>query len=198
MLRQDEPAAGVAVFLPGFGYSCAMPLFYYAQLLCFAHGFDLLRIDAEYSRVSGFRDLDAAERQAWLLADAWAAVQAVTDPSRYQQLVLVGKSISTRTMGELLTAEPLQPAVRAVWLTPLLRDATLRQWLQQIAVPSLTVIGTADPHYDAAYLQELERARGHRLVVVPDGDHSLDVGLDVVASIHAVEQVLTALAEFVQ
>jgi pimeloyl-ACP methyl ester carboxylesterase len=101
-------------------------------------------------------------------------------------------------MGYLLTAEPLRPAVRAVWLTPLLRDATLRQQLQHIAVPSLTLIGAADPEYDAAYLQELEQSLGHTLAVIPDGDHSLDIGLDAVASIRAVEHVLTALATFLQ
>jgi dienelactone hydrolase len=198
MIRQDERATQVAVFLPGFGYTCGMPLFYYAGLLLFARGLDLLRVDYEYNRVPGFRELPASERRDWLLADARAAIHAVSEQHQYQQLILVGKSVSTLTMGYLLTAEPLRPAVRAVWLTPLLRDATLRQQLQHIAVPSLTLIGAADPEYDAAYLQELEQSLGHTLAVIPDGDHSLDIGLDAVASIRAVEHVLTALATFLQ
>jgi len=198
LIRQDEPATGAAIFLPGFGYSCDMPLFYYAQLLLFAHGLDLLRIDYVYNRVPGFRELPAPERRDWLLADARAALQAVLEQQHYQQLIFVGKSVSTRTMGHLLTEESLRPAVRAVWLTPLVGDATLRQQLRQIAVPSLTVIGSMDPGFDADYLQELEQSFGHTLVVIPDGDHSLVIGLDALASIRAVKHVMTALDSFVQ
>lgn len=125
-------------------------------------------------------------------------MHAVTELHQYQQLVLVGKSVSTRTMGHLLTAEPLRSAVRAIWLTPLLRDATLRQQLRRIAVPSLIVIGAADPDYDAAFLQELEQALGYTVIVIPGGDHSLDIGLDAVVSIRAVEHVLTALTTFIR
>ncbi|HUG14003.1 MAG TPA: alpha/beta family hydrolase [Thermomicrobiales bacterium] len=195
-VRQGDASDRLAVFLPGFGYSCDMPLFYYAELLLLSAGVEVLRVEYAYNREPDFRDLPAEEQRAWLLTDAAAALRAGLGEGEYCQLILIGKSIGTRAMGHILTAEPVPPNTRAVWLTPLLRDTVLREHLRKITTPSLLVVGAADDHYDAACLQEIEDSRGHVALVVAGADHSLDIVGDAVGSARAMADVLMAIAAF--
>ena len=82
--------------------------------------------------------------------------------------------------------------VRAVWLTPMLREKGLRDQMWRFGGRSLLAIGTDDPHHDPAFLAELVAA-GWEAVVVEGSDHSLDVPGDVVGSVRAVERVVGAM-----
>ena len=196
-LRHDGETSHLAILLPGLGYTCDMPLFYYSENLLTDAGADLLRVEYAYGRRSDFHDLPAPERRRWLLADAVAAYRTGLAQRRYDALTLVGKSLGTLAMGHLLTAEsPPVGTVRAVWLTPLLRQDDLRRQIGRYAGPSLFAIGTNDPHHDPAHLDEVRAATGGETVVVPGADHGLDIRGDPVASVRAVEQVVRALQAF--
>lgn len=47
-LRQDGEAKGLAILLPGLGYTCDMPVFYYTELQFLVGGCDVLRVDYDY------------------------------------------------------------------------------------------------------------------------------------------------------
>ena len=132
-----------------------------------------------------------------MLADATAAQRAGLAQRGYEDLRLIGKSLGTLAMGHLLTTEQIPTAAtQAVWLTPLLRQESLREQVRRHAGRSLFAIGTADPHYDPAYLEEMRAATGGEVVAVDGADHGLDVRGDAVASIQAVAQVIGALQDF--
>jgi predicted alpha/beta-hydrolase family hydrolase len=196
-LRQDGVTDHLAILLPGLGYTCDMPLLYYAENLLTEAGADLLRVEYAYGRRADYRALPAPDRRRWLLADAVAASRAALAQRRYDALTLVGKSLGTLAMGHLLTtAPPPARGVRAVWLTPLLRQDDLRRQIRRYAGPSLFAIGTADPHFNPDHLEEVRAATGGEAVVLPGADHGLDVPGDPIASVHAVERVVRALQDF--
>ena len=197
-VRLDEETKHLAVLLPGMGYTCDMPLFYYAENLLTERGADVLRVEYAYGRRPDFGKLSKSEQRRWLLEDATAAYRAGLAQRPYEDVTFVGKSLGTLAMGHLLTAEE-RPAgkTRAVWLTPLLRQDSLRAQVRRYGGPSLFAIGTADPHYDPAYLNEVRAATGGAAVVVEGADHGLDVPGDAVASVQAVTQVVRALTDFV-
>jgi len=197
-LRQAGRTEHLAVFLPGMGYTCDMPLFYYAESLLVDAGADVLRVEYRYGRRADFRDLPEPEQLNWLLADVSAAYHAGLAQRPYRDVTLIGKSLGTLALGHLL-AEDLPPfRSRAVWLTPLLREDGLREQMRRYTGPSLVAIGTADPHYDQIYLNEMPTAPGSKLEVVDDADHSLDIPGDTVASVRAVERVTQALQDFLE
>jgi len=131
------------------------------------------------------------------LADATAAYRTGLTQREYAEVTLVGKSLGTLAMGHLLTTEK-RPAnrMRAVWLTPLLRQESLRQQIRRYGGPSLFAIGSADPQYEAALRAEVQEARGGEVVVVEVADHSMDIPGDSVGSGEAVEQGVRALQGF--
>jgi hypothetical protein len=195
--RQRGETAHLAVLLPGFAYTAEMPLFYYAENLLLAAGADVLRVDYRYHQRPGVRDLPEADQDRRLLADAGAALGAALAQRPYRELTLVGKSLGTLAMAHLLGEEPAVERVRAVWLTPLLRVAAVREQARRLGPASLLAIGTADPHHDAGVLAEA-RAAGCGVVALEGADHGLDIPGDAVASVRAVEQVVRALATFLE
>lgn len=195
-VRQSNDTTKLAILLPGMGYSCDMPLFYYAETLSLGVDADVLRVEYAYSRQPGFRDLPAPEKIRRLLTDTVAAREVAFRQRPYERVIFVGKSLGTLAMGHLLTTGQQAKETRAVWLTPLLRNEALRQQIQQYAGPSLFAIGTSDHDYDPAYVQEVQAATSGEAVIVDDADHSLDIEGDVRASLHALTRVLTSLEKF--
>lgn len=193
-VRQDDEADHLAVLLPGFGYTCDMPLFYYAESILLSRGADVFRVEYAYNRRLDYRQLPNEERRAWLFEDVTAAFQAALAQRPYRKLTLVGKSLGTLALGELITRNALPVDVRIAWLTPLLHLENLQDQMRRGQGPSLIAIGTEDPDYDPSVLDGF-RTAGRVVVAVEGADHSFDVSGNVSASIQAVEQIMRAFQE---
>ena len=195
-LRQHAAARHVAILLPGIAYGCDLPLLYYPARLLLGMGADVLRVEYTYNTDASFRAVSQADQGERLNADTMAACRVVLDQRGYERVTLVGKSLGTLAMGSLLTTESRLAGATAVWLTPLLRVDHLRAQVKQWGGRSLFAIGSADPHYDPAYLAEVERATGGESVVVEGADHGMEIAGDVMQSLAALHQVLQALQRF--
>ncbi|MGH2561754.1 MAG: hypothetical protein ACRDJH_22025, partial [Thermomicrobiales bacterium] len=165
LVRQDGKTDHLALLLPGFGYTCDMPLFYYAESLLLDAGVDVFRVEYAYNRREDFLDLPPDGQRAWLLDDVTAAFRSALSQRPYRDLTVIGKSLGTLAMGHLLTTEPPTARTRAVWLTPLLSEDRLRAQMMDFDGRSLLVIGVSDPHYDVAHIDEL-RTAGHDTVII--------------------------------
>ena len=194
--KQESDTKHLAIILPGRGYTAQMPLLFYPANLLLAKGADVLQVDYGYDQRPDFQSLAVNEQLQWLFADVSAAYRAGVTQRTYQQVSFVGKSLGRLSMGHLFSTETLLPQVKAVWLTPLVRIDTLRQQIKHFAGPSLFVIGTADPHYDRAYLAEVQEATGGEVVTIEGADHGLNIGEDVLQSIQALEKVIRAVEDF--
>lgn len=197
-VRNDGPRTGFAVFLPGFGYTCDMPLFYYSGLLLLGIGMDILRADYAYNRIPDFRALPVAEQHERINADVAAVLAAANLEAGDNEIVVIAKSIGTRALARWLTSDPARNPARIIWLTPLLKEEAVRLAIQQTTTPSFVVTGAADSHYDAAILTDFAERPSTTSIVIPDANHSLDVGLDPIASIHALQLVLAAIRDFIR
>jgi len=191
--RQDAPTNHLAVFLPGYAYSCDMPLFYYAETLLLDFGSDLLRLAYAYNLDPGFLHLPPAARLARLLADAIPALAAALAQRPYTRLTLIAKSLGTLALPQLLAIQALPPDTRAVWLTPLLSDPSVLATIRTFPGPHLIAIGTADPDYDSIRLTDLAQTPATTVLTIPNADHSLDIPGNTLASIATLATVITAL-----
>ena len=194
--QQQAPAREIALVLPGVGYTCQMPLLYYPTRLLLSRGTDVVWVEYNYSRRPDYQSLSDAEQKEWLFADATAAYQVALEQRSYSQMMLVGKSLGTLAMSHLLGTIPQPVPIKAIWLTPLLRNDRVRTQIQN-GPRGLVVIGSADYHYDPAYLAEIQSKGNCEAVVVKGADHGMEVGDDVWQSLQALEQVLRAIEQFV-
>jgi len=193
---QDFEAWSLAVIFPGLGYTAHMPVLYYPRLLLMERGADVLVVEYDYRERANFRMPRDPERDRWFFDDVAAACEAGLRRRPYSGVTLVGKSLGTLAMGQLLTEGLRLPQTQCIWLTPLLRDDRLRAQIRQARSRSLFVIGTADGHYDPAYLDEVRLASRGESVVLEDADHSLEIKGDTVGSIRALEQIVRATQRF--
>jgi hypothetical protein len=190
--RQERATAHLGILLPGVAYTCDMPLLYYPAALLRDRGADVLRLEYASERPASL----AADQVQRLFAAVAAACSVALAQRDYQEITLVGKSLGTLAMGHLLTTTPGLARARAVWLTPLPQHAGLGAQIQRWAGRSLFVIGTADPAYDAARLQELTAATGGTAVVVNGADHSMEIAGDMPGSLAALTRIMEAIAQW--
>ncbi len=194
--RQEHDANHIAVLYPGFGYTAQMPLMYYPGRLLVEFGADVLLVGYNYSQRPDFLSASGEERDLWLRTDTIAVYEMALAQRNYERVTLVGKSIGTRAIGHLLASEERLPSLRCVWLTPILRNERLCTQIRRRPHRALFVVGTADSHYDAAKLAEVQQATGGEAMVIENADHSLDIRGNVVESIRALEGIIREIQEF--
>jgi predicted alpha/beta-hydrolase family hydrolase len=197
LLWQERQAGQVAIVLPGIGYTCHMPLLYYASQTLLTVGMDVLWVEYHYIRRADYRVLSGAEQNQWFFEDVAAACRMALTQRSYREITLVGKSLGTRAMAQLIATDARLAQCRDVWLTPVLRDATVREQIKG-RPHALVVIGTADPYYDSAYLAGLEANGSSQVMVVEGADHNLEIKGDVESSLVILQEVTRAIKGFQQ
>lgn len=185
----------LALVLPGMGYTAAMPLLYYPTFLLLGLGAEVLQVSYDFDRDPAYQRASAQERRRWLAEEVNAAYTAGMAQRTYRRLTLVGKSIGTLAMADLLPQTPAD-STRCVWLTPLLPSPELRAAIRQHPRPSLFAIGTADPGYDAGLLDEVRQATGGEALVFEGTDHSLMLGGDIEGALAIMGRLIAALRAF--
>lgn len=197
LLKQQAETGHLAVLFPGYMYTAGMPLLYYSGLQLLEHGADVLRVEYTYSEQPDFPRLSDEDKAARLRADAKAAVNAALAVRSYQQITLVGKSIGTRAMGEVV-ADPRLARARCVWLTPLLKSDALLEQIEAAPHAGLFVSGSADSLYHPARQAALAARPGNSSLVIANADHSLEVAGSFWASMDALQSYLRALEIFLK
>jgi pimeloyl-ACP methyl ester carboxylesterase len=200
-LQREEETDHAVLILPGGDVFAQSPALYYASLECMHRGADILWVG--YNARPQFDALSLEEKGVWALHDSIAAYQTLLQQRAYQRLTLIAKSLGTLVLGHLLTDLPPKMPVQAIWLTPLINRQPLRAQMYQAAQPSLFVIGTQDPFFDAASAQEMqERSTEYgQLLLIEGADHGLEVGADgtdTLGSLQVLEQVMRAIQAFLR
>lgn len=188
LLAHQPPANRLLVMLPGKGYTCDFPLFYFLRRAAFALGFDVLSIQYGFQVTGGDLDL---ENVHYLLDDARAALEPALQRG-YRQVCIAGKSLGTPLAGELARTLTLD-RVSLLLLTPI--GGALHGLGDR---PALALIGTADALYSAELVAAFD---GHPTIAwkVYDGlNHSLEVPGDWRASLAALADIIATCEQFLQ
>lgn len=196
--RQDTQTDHLALVLPGFGYSCDMPLLYFTVNHLLNGGADVLQVEYRYDQRPEYGALTPDARQRRLLADVSAAWQAACEQRTYQRFTVIGKSLGTRAMPQLLADEPLLKEASTIWYTPVWHEERVAAWLRQSSQPTLVVIGDADPLYDETLARDIATNKHCTLTVVPHADHSIEIPGNMIGSVRTLEHALLAVQRFVR
>lgn len=193
LIRQQSGSMTLAVLLPGRWYTCDMPLFYYAERLLIDRGWYVLRVQYDYRRENPASGED--EQLERLTVDSRSAIDAGLAHGTYTHLVLVGKSLGTIAMAQLLPALDVADAW-SVWLTPLLKRPGVLQCVASCSDRSLVVIGSEDSHFDPAIVGSLASEGQCATLIIDGGEHSLDLRGDAVGSAMSFVTTINAMDRF--
>lgn len=170
----DGEPTGLALVLPGRAYAPSAPLLEFARIVALQHGYAVRQVWWDSS--SRPADLDPAD---WVRDQAEAALAEEGEPAA--RVLVVAKSLGT--YGATYAAER---GFDAIWLTPLLLEASVVAGIRANPGRQLLVGGTGDQFWDATVAASLMREGGD-VMEVPDADHALYAPGDAVrsAEIHA-------------
>ena len=192
--RQDRAATKLGVVLPGLGYNCDMPLLYYPTKLLLARGADVLQLRPDYNTLE-FQSLPGEERARRAGADALAALRVGLAQRDYAQVILIGKSIGTLALAQLVSTEARLADAVTVWLTPVFRGRRVVDAALQFKGPALFVAGTADTLFDAEAMSKVRETTDAQVLVVQGADHSMEIPGDPLRSLGVLDQVVRAIAD---
>ena len=179
LIAHDDPL-GLLILLPGRGYTCDFPVLHYLRKAATDLGWDVLSV--WYS----FQVVAIPDEQVTMQQLATEVDQAIREALKrgYAQVAIAGKSLGTP-----LAALHADQAERLILLTPVgtsVQDAG--------AKPTLAVIGTADPLYDADVIGA--SGANVRWMVLDGLDHGLEAAGDWSRSLEALRQITQACVEF--
>ncbi len=199
LFRYIEGFRGVCIVLPGLGYTSHMPLLYYPTRYLMELGYDIWRFEYEYGRYEDFLNAPPEEKRKWALGDILSGLEELFKSERWKSpLVVIGKSLGTRVMGYLFSQDQRFKDSLGIWLTPVFKSRHLREELRQSFQRSLFVIGTSDPHYERAYIEELSKREEFKVLVFEEADHSLEIDGDLLGSIDMVKRVVEEIREIIE
>ena len=190
---QEHRSGKLAIIFPGFKYTCSMPLLYYPTLLLLDSGYDALLVKLGYNANKAFAAARDKEQTEWIKDDATASANAALAYTRYNHLIIVGKSIGTISAAFVLESCNTPKDTATVWITPLLNETKTFEAMKRLSNGrSVLAIGTADQIFDKNKVEELKNS-GMHTIIVKNADHSMIIKGNVPGSIHALENILQEL-----
>ena len=195
-LKQIGESRALAVMLPGLNYSCDNPLFFYTTSICLAHSIDVLQLWANYN-ANTFQSLPEKDQLRWLVEDATALITAGRAQRGYAHLILVGKSISTLTLGKLFGDSDTYLDAHAVWLTPLMRYPFVVRGMSRARPKSLFIGGGADRSLNTNLLGNMPRISHRESLIIDGADHTLQIPGDLPRSLDVMKQIVAEVEIFI-
>ncbi|CAH2715284.1 hypothetical protein BACCIP111895_02468 [Neobacillus rhizosphaerae] len=196
-IRSEQPNNSICIMLPGLGYTTKRPLFHYATGVCLNNRIDALHVNYEFAKNEHFKKLSETEQEDWMYEDVKAVVREVLKDTNYEQCFLLSKSIGTIPMAMEWTEKNFIHNSVGIWLTPLIKYENVYQALLKTELPSLCIIGDQDHHFIEERINSIKNNERLSTVVIPNADHSLEIKEDILASIDAAKEVITAIQEFI-
>lgn len=174
-------ARGVAVLLPGGGYTVQAPLLYWCAEMLVDLGWHVQAVTWTVT------DDDVRERAQELVERA--VEQAFAEAPAHERRLVVGKSLGTFAL-----PWAVRHGVPGAWLTPVLTEAAVADALAAADESHLAVGGDRDP----AWLPASVRSTRARLRTVPGGNHALTVETGWRHSVDAQTAAIHEVAEHVR
>ncbi|MGO9971510.1 MAG: alpha/beta hydrolase [Solirubrobacteraceae bacterium] len=175
LLHHDGDAGRCAVLLPGRFYPTRAPALWFAREAVMAQGWSAIEVLGEPG--------EHPDPLGWERARFERALEA----AGAALVLVIGKSLAS-----MFAAEVSERGLPAVWLTPLLSEASVIAGLERASRATLLVGGTADAAWrvdaipDNPLLEALE---------LPGVDHGVQVGGDPLASLSALRQVTESVIQ---
>jgi predicted alpha/beta-hydrolase family hydrolase len=193
-LRLKQDSNKLAVMFPGLGYTCHMPLLYYATEILLGYEYDVLQLNTDYTR-RDYQFSSREERASWILTDSQAAVHCGLAQREYTSLILIGKSIGTMAMAGIININ-VDLTIATIWLTPLLNQPYLVNAALCFKGPALFIGGTGDQTYLLDVLNRIEEKNNARILIVDGADHSLEIKDDIPRSLNILDKSLHTIIQF--
>ncbi|MGG3912616.1 alpha/beta hydrolase [Rossellomorea vietnamensis] len=193
-LSQGDNAEGIAILLPGLGYTVQAPLLHYSTGIYLEKGFDVLHVNYQYTGAD-YETFSVEEVDDVLKYDVNNIIDRVLQDHAYPHIHIVAKSFGTLALGHEAARESMKDA-KLIWLTPLLKEDEIFQAMLDSKQEGLCIIGDEDRHYDEGRFNELKTNKRLELHLIKGVNHSLEHDFNVLDSISTHKEIMSIIKAF--
>jgi alpha/beta superfamily hydrolase len=194
VLSQGGKAEGIAILLPGLGYTVQAPLLHYSTGIYLNKGYDVLHINYQYTNTD-YERFSTEEIDDALKQDVNTVIHHILQQKNYLNIHLVAKSFGTIALSGESGREYLQHA-KFIWLTPLLKEDDVFQAMLDSRQEGLCIIGDEDRHYDEARFNKLKGNHRLHMHLIKGANHSLEHDFQVLDSISTHKEIMSIINAF--
>lgn len=197
LMHKYYPAAadptGLALLLPGDHYGVDAPLLYYPALALRQQGWDTLAITYGYQAAGKLISLDEIPDT---VDEVVRGLKAALAHRQAPRLLLIGKSLGAALITTLCQVDPVFENARTIYLTPPLEMPFFASAFAETSQDALVILGTADRFFNPKVLDEMRSAKSFELMKIEGGDHSLNFGDDLNATLQVLGEVVRRMLAF--
>jgi len=195
--HEKKPTSLIIVF-PGYGYDSNSPLFFYLKELVYDLGYDFITIDYRYNENQEFLDLPESDKLKWLEYDSNIFYETIKQNTDYKQYFLLGKSLGTTAILNILQNEKNREKETLILLTPAMSQAALIDIIKDFKTPVFFQIGDVDPYYSKKNIKFLKNNKNIELDILSDMGHAYETGDDIYKSILNLITALKNIEKFLE
>jgi hypothetical protein len=193
-ISKTENPKGLAIILPGVGYTVRSPILHFATGAFLNKGYDVLHINYQY-HTDQYDYFTHEELKHAVITDVMTVLNKTLRDAHFHSYYLVGKSFGSLAMGEALQFDPLRNA-KTVWLTPNLKEEIVVDAIINCRNEGLCIIGDKDPFYNKQIIERLHTNRNMNFYIPQGANHALEMDNQTIESIDLVKNVIKKIAEF--
>lgn len=192
----DSNSNQLVIFLPGLAYTNDSPILHYIGSYFLQKELNVLRVDYKYFENEKFLESTEHERKQWLIEDVEAVINTALSERQYERIVLIGKSIGTLALSEILISFKGLINAEVIWLTPLLNDEELYEKIFKINNRSLVILGTADYAYIEDRVEKLLAKENVQSLILKGVNHRLEIENNIIESINISKEIILKIIDF--
>lgn len=194
IVSKSEGCKNIAVILPGAGYTVQSPLLHYSTSIFLNKSFDVLQINYRYND-KPYDDFSMDEISEAIKVDVNTVIDEVFLHNSYENIYLVGKSLGTIPMGQVLNREEFSDA-KAIWLTPLIQREDVLESLLGSKNKGLLFIGDQDSYYTSDGFEEASKNPNVTAKLIPEVNHILEYNEKTLDSIDVLKRIVADIDHF--
>ncbi len=195
----EKQSDKLAIVLPGYIYPPDAPATFFLKLAFMKHGWDYLTVDYRYNENDKFLALDDGGKAEYLKQDQAKIGEYIIDKYKNMSICLIGKSLGTTGILNILTHTKLLSAFKSVsfmLLTPTESQKEIIPILKKEKKNLLYVIGKKDPYYEEAIIDTLKNEVTIKYRLIKNAGHVFeDKDNNIEASVENIKNLTTYVEE---
>lgn len=187
LLTHDVKASSIVILFPGRGYTCDMPLLYYANMATLHKGCDVLSLEYGFQKSGKKFVLEDFDKEV----DEIISIIMKCSLDSYSDIYFISKSLGTLFAGEV-SGRLKHYNIKNLFLTPLVK--TVPYMLDRKCI---AVTGSIDEAFPDSSIDYVRKNSDSEVVIIEAADHALETESNIHRNLEILQQVIKLCEDFV-
>ena len=186
-ISHEPKSHSLVVLFPGRGYTCDMPLLYYAGMSTLFKGCDVLNLEYGFYKA----DKNYVSEDFNKVVNEIATIINMCTLNSYSNIYFISKSLGTLFAGEL-SVRMSNYNIKNLFLTPL--EETIPY---MISTKCIGVTGSQDKAFPSSSIGFVKNNSNTEIIIIDDVGHSLETEKSTTTNLEILQHIVKLYEDFV-